>query len=338
MLKMKNQLSVICFVLLFIQNISSQETEKSEEEKDFIYMMTYEMTKELFKKSDYFYKSQKLEIDKNLIKSINSKETIISSIDSLDQNAKVFLKDGRAKYIVLESKFPSYFEPEKLDIISIKLSKNQLINKNNEVLNHINAESTSFSGLEVIKENQLDFSVQIDDKVSGTVSYQVKFITDYAIQKVSKNDIGSIIKLNNNEYELIEIFDNKIVLKPNLNENLTLSEINIRCINLDETGGNEFIPYSYKELKVLEQKDPKYKNAKTLASSISLIDENIYNQFKQNKDLDIERFKKEISIKKLLDKTISGKYIIIETIAPLNNDVIFYEPIYGVNKIIRVEL
>ena len=50
-----------------------------------------------------------------------------------------------------------------------------------------------------------------------------------------------------------------------------------------------------------------------------------------------EEIKKIIPIL-VMDTNLSGKYLVLEVPAPINNEVLLYEPIYGVNKIIKVKL
>ncbi|MDO6761891.1 hypothetical protein Q4566_16915 [Tamlana sp. 2_MG-2023] len=317
---MKVKFNLLLILVLISQFTYSQKSDMSKEQKDFMYSMKFEMTKDLFRKPEYDFKSQKIDIDKKYLKSNKTKESIITSIEYFEKNAKLEIKNEGNKKIEIQSDFPDNFIPEKHGVISIEIEESKLFGNNNTQLEPSKSGSTSF-GLHVFHSNQLSFNSKFDENLTGEVFYSVKFITDYSTKRVSKKDIGKTVKLNESEYQLIDIFENKIVLKPNLDEKLTINDIKVKCINLDSTD----------EMELVSKTDPSWITS-------SLIDENIYQLFKENKDLTIETYKNKYSLEVLMDKSLSGKYFILEVAAPIKNDIILYEPIYGVNKIIKVKL
>lgn len=315
---MKLRLNLLILIVLTSQFIHSQKSEMPKEQKDFMYSMKFEMLKDIFKKPEYDFKSRNLDIDKNFVKSNKTKESIISSIEYFEKNAKLEITNERTKKIKLQSNFPESFMPEKLNVISIKIEENKLFGNENIPLETLNASSTSF-GINVTQSNQLSFDSKFDKNLTGEVSYRIKFITDYSSKKISKEDIGKTINLSESQYKIIDIFENKIVLKSNLKETLTINDLKIKCISLDKKGKMELFSENW-------------------SMSSSLIDEKIYQFFKENKELDIETCRNKFTFEKLMDDKLLGKYIILEVPAPIENEVILYEPIYGVNQIINVKL
>ncbi|KAB1155137.1 hypothetical protein F7018_11700 [Tenacibaculum aiptasiae] len=314
-MKFKSFLLTLLFITHFIH---SQQTEISEEQKDFIYKMKFDMTKKLFEKPKYNFKNQKLDLNKKLIKSNKTKKLIIESINFFEKNAKLKIINEKTKSINLVSNFPSNFVVENPNIISIELLELKLLGNNNTLLKTLNAESTSF-GTYIIKSNQLSFDSKFDKNLTGEVSYRIKFITSYSSIKVSKKDIGKTIKLSNDEYKLIDLFENKLILKSNLNENSTINDLEIKCISINKKG----------TMELFSQNSP--------ASSL-LIKKEIYHLLKENKNFNIKVYKNKLPFQELMDNKLSGKYIVLELPAPIENEVILYQPIYGVNKTIKVKL
>ncbi|QCE42765.1 hypothetical protein [Psychroserpens sp. NJDZ02] len=298
---MKTKFNLLIFLILISQSIYSQKSEMPKEQKDYILSMKFEMTQDLFKKPKYDFKSQNLDFDKKFLKSNKTKESIISSIKHLEQNSKLEIKNERTKSIELRSSFPKNFVQEEFQVISIKIAETNLFGNNN------------------IQSNQLSFDSEFDKNLTGEVSYNVKFITNYSKEKISKIDIGKTIELSGNEYKIIDIYENKIVLKSNLDEKLTIDDIKVKCINLNKNGKMELV-------------------SDTFNMSSSLIDEKIYKLFKDDKDLSLDNYKSNFSFETVMNEELIGKYIIMELPAPIENEIILYEPIYGVNEKITVKL
>ncbi|WP_165750581.1 hypothetical protein [Cellulophaga sp. Z1A5H] len=316
---MKTKFNLLIFLILISQSIYSQKSEMPKEQKDYILSMKFEMTQDLFKKPKYDFKSQNLDFDKKFLKSNKTKESIISSIKYLEQNSKLEIKNERTKSIELRSSFPENFVQEEFQVISIKIAETNLFGNNNIPLKTMKSKSTSFNGLNIIQSNQLSFDSEFDKNLTGEVSYNVKFITDYSKEKISKINIGKTIKLSGNEYKIIDLYENKIVLKSNLDEKLTIDDIKVKCINLNKDGKMELV-------------------SDTFNMSSSLIDEKIYKLFKEDKNLSLDNYKSNFSFETVMNEELIGKYIIMELPAPIENEIILYEPIYGVNEKITVKL
>lgn len=314
-IRMKKKVYLLLILVFISQIIHSQKTEIPEKEKNLFYSFVFEKTKKLFKKPEYNFKSQKLELDRKFIKSNKPEDSIISSIKYFEKNSKLEIKNNS---IMLISNFPDNFISEDLDVISIKLEENKLFGNNNTPLKITKSESTTF-GKNINKSNFLSFDSKFDENLKGEVSYRIKFITDYSFKKISKKDIGKTIKLSKNHYEIIDIFENKIILKSNLSDKSTIRDLEIKCISLDKNGEMELI-------------------SEIPSISSSLINQEIYHLLKKDKDLSIDIYKNKIPFEELMDDSLLGKYIILERPAPIDNEIILYQPIYGVNKIIKVKL
>ena len=326
--------TIVLITLLFLSNLIFGQ---NKEVDNFWYTASYEMTKDLFKKSNNFYKIKKLDIDKTLIKPTSSTEEILRAINFLNNNGKLLLEKDQTKYLVFESELPEVFKTEKNEVYTFNLVKNNLQFENGSSLNLMDANSLSI-GLNFSYRSQIESETNLEDKLSGTIVYQAKFISDYATKTISKKEIGTQFELNDKKYLIVDIFDNKLVIKPLSKELLDLESINLKTIVLDDKGENEFVSFSYNELETLEKTNPKYKGAKSFSSSVSLINENMYNEFKKDSGVNLEQFKKMISLEELKDPSLTGKYIIYELLAPIENDIIIYEPIYGISKTIEIKL
>jgi len=341
---------IIC--IFFLSHSYAQKKEMTEEESEFVYHLLYDMNKGIFEKPIYAFKTEKFDLDKKFIKSKSSLNDILSSIDSLEENARISLEKVRYGYnIILETKFPSYFHEDEVNsIISLNVKESGLRNNSNELLEIMNGGGTSIntvlnyryedgketdlSYLSVHRQTQVKNSDSVIEPISGYLLYSVKFVTDYSFKRILIKDIGSSFTLNNTKYLVRDIFENKIVLEVDSLYNNETADIQL--INLGDENGTELVSYPYFELVKLAETDEKYKNAKSFSLLKMTIEKSMYNLFKSQPDITLEEFKEKFSKEELRNQDMTKELLILETSAPIGKGVILYEAIYGVDEEIRV--
>ncbi|WP_202702228.1 hypothetical protein [Flavobacterium sp. UGB4466] len=342
---------IVLILLSFSLSVFSQKKQPSKEEKDMIYEMTYNINKEIFKTPDFPFKKVNRKMDEIQKKAIQSMEVINSSIDTIISRGVLKLEKSEYGYdLLFTSRFPSYFkENDETTIVDFHPVTSKLFNSKKELIEIQHIGGTSF-GMEVLykykngKEINLNFTTlrkqdQINNavnfknnnelsEINGSVVYNIKFITDYSQVKLSKKDIGSTFKLNNNEYKLVDVINNVILIEavdPNSDQ-----EINMRLVNYDELG-NVLITYGQKEMEDLKKKNKKINDERAGLSDIrGNISKPVFEAFKATPTMSFEEFKKTFTIDEVINE--KRKYIFIQTIAPIKNDFILYEPVYGINR------
>ncbi|WP_264526271.1 hypothetical protein [Flavobacterium sp. N502536] len=342
---------IVLILMSFSLSVFSQKKQPSKEEKDMIYEVTYNVNKEIFKAPNFPFKKVKGKMDEIQKKAIQSAEVINSSIDTII--ARGILKLEKSKYgydLLFNSRFPSYFkENDEPSIVDFHPVTSKLFNLKKELIEIQHVGGTSFgseflykykNGKEVNlnfttlrKQDQINNAIDFKnnnelDEIKGSVVYNIKFITDYAQVKLSQKDIGSTFKLNNIEYNLVDVINNVVLIEAvDLNSDRNNK---MRLINYDELG-NVLVNYSYNELAELKKKNKKINDERAGFGDVrGNISKRVFEALKANPTMSFEEFKKLFTIDDIINE--KKNYIFIQTIAPIKNDFVLFEPIYGIDR------
>jgi hypothetical protein len=349
--KKKSMNRIVLILMGFSLSMFSQKKQPSKEEKDMIYEITYDASKEIFKVPDFPFKKVSSKIDEIQKKAIQSVEVINSSIDTLISRGVLKLEKSEYGYnLLFSSRFPSYFkENDEVSIVDFYPVTSKLFNLKKELIEIQNVGASSFGSESFYKfkngkETNLNFTTlrkqdQINNAVNfknnnelseikGSVIYNIKFITDYSQVKLSQKDIGSTFKLNNIEYNLVDVINNVILIEAvDLNSD---RKNEIHLVNYDETG-NVLVNYSDKEVAELKKKNKKINDERAGFSDIrGNVSKRVFDTFKANPTLTFEEYKTTFTIDDVINE--KRKYIFIQTIASIKNDFVLYEPIYGIDR------
>ncbi|MCV9933994.1 hypothetical protein OIU80_17060 [Flavobacterium sp. LS1R47] len=343
---------IVLILMGFSLSVFSQNKEPSKEEKEMIYKITYEISKATFKVPDFPFKKVNRRIDEIQKKIIQSEEVINSSVDTLISRGVLKLEKSEYGYdLLFNSRFPSYYkENEEVYIVDFHPVTSKLFNLKKELIEIKNVGGTSF-GSEFMgkykngkvtnlnyttlrKQDQVNNAVNFKNnnelsEIQGSVIYNIKFITDYSQVKLSQKDIGSKFRLNDIEYKLIDIINNVVLIEVVDSKNLDRNN-KIHLINYDEIG-NVLVNYSDKEVAELKKKNKKINDKRAGYSDLSgNVNKRVFDAFKANPAMTFEEYQKTFTIDDIVNQ--EGKYIFIETIAPIKNDFVLYEPIYGIER------
>ena len=348
----KNMNRIVLILMGFSLSMFSQSKHPSKEEKDMIYKITYNASKEIFKVPDFPFKKVNSKIDEIQKKAIQSTEVISSSIDTLISRGVLKLEKSEYGYnLLFNSRFPSYFkENEEVTIVDFHPVTSKLFNLKKELIEIQNVGASSF-GIESFfknkngkttdltfttlrKQDQINNAVNFKNnnelsEIKGSVIYNIKFITDYSQVKLSQKDIGSTFKLNNIEYNLVDIINNVILIEVvDLKNSDRKNEIHL--INYDEMG-NVLVNYNNQELAELKKNNKKVNDERAGFSDLKGdISKHVFDAFKANPAMTFEEYQKTFTIDDIIKQ--ERKYIFIQTIAPIKNGFVLYEPIYGVDR------
>ena len=342
---------IVLILMGFSLSVFSQKKEPSKVEKDMIYEITYNAGKEIFKAPDFPFKKVNRKMDEIQKKPIQSVEVINSSIDTIISRGVLKLEQSKYGYdLLFNSRFPSYYkENDEVAIVDFHPVTSKLFNLKKELIEIQHVGGTSF-GIEFLykykngKEVNLNFTTlrkqdQINNEVNfknnnelaeiqGSVVYNIKFITDYSQVKLSQKDVGSTFKLNNIEYNLVAVINNVVLIEAvDLNSD---RDNKIRMVNYDELG-NVLVTYTNSEMADLKKKNKKINDERAGFSDIrGNISKRVFDTFKVNPTMTFEEYKKMFTIDDIINE--KRKYIFIQTIAPIKNDFVLYEPIYGIDR------
>jgi hypothetical protein len=349
---------IVLILMSFSISMFSQKKEPSKEEKNMIYEINYNVSKSIFKVPDFPFKKESRKIDEIQKKAIQSTEVINSSIDTLISRGVLKLEKSQYGYdLLFNSRFPSYFkENDEVSIVDFHPVTSKLFNLKKELIEIQNVGGTSF-GIESFfkykngkttdltfttlrKQDQINNAIDFKNnnelsEIKGSVIYNIKFITDYSQVKLSRKDIGSTFKLNNIEYNLVDVINNVILIEAvDLKNSDRKNEIHL--INYDEMS-NVLVNYSYQELEQLKKKNKKINDErKGFGNLKGNISKRVFDVFKSNPAITFEEYKKIFTIDDVLAVNEKSKYIFIETIAPIKNDFVLYEPIYGIDRTFEI--
>ncbi|WP_281323208.1 hypothetical protein [Flavobacterium aestivum] len=342
----------IVLVLMGVSlSVFSQKKQPSEEEKKMIYEITYNASKEIFKVPDFPFKKVNRKIDEIQKKIIQPTEVVNSSVDTLISRGVLKLEKSEYGYdLLFNSRFPAYYkENDEVSIVEFHPVTSKLFNLKKELIEIMNIGGTSFgsesfykfkNGKEINlnfttlrKQDQINNAIDFKNnnelsEIKGSVIYNIKFITDYSQVKLSQKDIGSTFKLNNIQYNLVDVINNVILIEATDLNSDRKNEIHL--INYDEIG-NVLINYSDREVAELKKKNKKINDERAGFSDIrGNVSKRVFDAFKANPIMTFEEYKKTFTIDDVIND--KRKYIFIQTIAPIKNDFVLYEPVYGIDR------
>ena len=173
--------------------------------------------------------------------------------------------------------------------------------------------------------NPVRDSLKADSLCTGSATYKIKIITGYDSIRCTKKDISKIIKLNGAGFRIVKVIDNKVVLAI-LQNNEGLYESGV--VSFDSIG-KSFIHRA-------KFKDFLYARSDSVAHIGSfVISGELYDLIEKNPEMTLAENKKRMT-----DHPTSQKhqdYLILETDTPLTNDFLIYSPIYGFEKMLKLE-
>ena len=349
---------IVLILMSFSLSVFSQKKAPGKEEKEMIYGITYGTSKAIFNVSDFPYKRSSKKTDEIQKKPIQSIEVLNSSVDTLIARGVLKLEQSEHGYdLLFNSRFPSYYkENDEVALVDFHPVTSKLFNLKKELIEIQNVGGTSF-GSEFLykykdgkninlnfttfrKQDQINNAVNFKNnnelsEIKGSVIYNIKFITDYSQVKLSLKDAGKIFKLNNIEYNLLAIVNNTIVFEAVDIKNSDRKN-QIRLINYDEAG-NVLVTYSDSEMAALKKKNKKINDERAGMSDLKgNISKNVFDTFKANPSITLEEYQKTFSIEDIISE--KKKYIFIQTIAPIKNEFVLYEPIYGIDRNFEINL
>ncbi|WP_394773703.1 hypothetical protein [Flavobacterium sp.] len=342
---------IVLILMSFSLSIFSQQKELGEKEKELIYQITYNASKEIYKAPDFPFKKVNKEIDEIQKKIIQSKEVINSSVDTLISRGVLKLEKSEYGYnLLFDSRFPSYYkQDDEVSIVNFHLVTSKLFNLKKELIEiknigatsfgsefsykYSNGKNTNYNYTTLHKQDQINNVVDFKNnnelsEIKGSVVYNIQIITDYAQVKLSQKDIGKTFKLNNIEYNLVDVINNVILIEAvDLSSN---KKHKIQLVNYDETG-NVLVTYSNREMEQLKKKNKKINGERAGMSDVrGNISKLVFDVFKANPAMTFEEYKKTFTIENIINE--KRKYIFIQTVAPIKNSFTLYEPIYGIDR------
>lgn len=352
---MKNKIVLTVFFLsLFSQMFSGQEHKPTKEEIDFIWEFSFMLNKEVLKKPECFFKEKPFVEEDIFIKTKNNLKTLEVATDSLEKNAKIQLKkDEKSSNIILNSKFPSFYNEGKANennIIKVDVYKSELRNSKGDSIalrggggisfgvstfyEYKNDKETNLEFSTLNRQSQVKYQNKVIEPIKGNVKYLIKYVTAYDKIRLSKNDTGKKFTLNNKDYILKYVFDNKVIIEK---EGISLDD-EIDIINLSKNGLNKLVPLSTEEFSK-ENKKKRESEISSLGTIKSTFTKESFDYFKNNPDITLDDFKKAFPVEKLLnEKKQNPEYLLIAISSPIDNDFILYMPIYGYKRIINVKM
>jgi len=294
-----------------------------------IYQFKYEMSKEFKKQPNYKIIHKKYNPDDIYIKTKSEKEILQNSADAFAEKANITIekKDNDQVDIILNSQFPPYLKEKLFDLVKLNSIKSNLFNSK---MDKVELSKSSFNNLGGKFKNDSNTELEYqtiqnqtithknkETNLTGSLFYEISFLTDYSILKLDKSKIGSIIELNNLKYELVEISMNKVVLKKLYDTNY---ENNIKLLIFDKK--NELIVFD--------------ENSKNSLISTEECEKSYFEFISQNENYTLEEFTKQNKFENIISE--KGLYLVLAGVSNIENVFILYEPIYGVKKEFEVKM
>ena len=287
------------------------------------------MSKEYKKQPNYKTISKKYNPEDIYIKTKSTKQILQNSANSFAEKANISIekKDNNQADIILNSEFPTYLKEELFSLVKLNSVKSNLFNSKMDKVELSKSSFNNYGGkfkndsnteLEYQTiQNQTITRKNKEINLTGSLFYELSFLTDYSILKLDKTKIGSVIELNNLKYELVEIRTNKVVLKKLYDTNY---ENNIKLLIFDKN--NELIVFD--------------ENSKNSLISIEECEKNYFEFITQKENYTFEEFKKQNKFENIISQ--NGLYLVLAGVSNIENNFILYEPIYGVKKEFEVKI
>lgn len=294
-----------------------------------VFQYTYEMSKEYHNKPAYSFKTKKYVPEKLFITSKCSADVLQKSANLLAQNAVLSIreKDRNQVDVMFDAQFPPEYNCESFGLVKLQSVGSNLYNSKSKKIELSDSGFLNLGGkfkedsntaLEYQTINKQSITLDNKDaKLKGSISYELSFLTDYSILKLNKSNVGSTIEINGLKYQLVEVYNNKVILKK---ENKSTLENNIKLLIFNKN----------KELLVYDED-----------SSNSLIysqacGQEYFDFISKNKNYTFEEYKKQLSLKDIVTK--ESLFIVLQGVGDIENDFILYEPKYELKKQFDVKL
>lgn len=277
--------------------------------------------------------------------------------DSLQKSGTLKMEnDTKGFALSIELKFPAlYNSPKNTSSIynlnntglnktmKLTLFESQLYNSVNQKLKVKSSSFTNFgrriprTTTEKVRKHQVDpnyismsnpisDSIKADSLYTGSATYKIKIITGYDSIRCTKRDISKIIKLSGATYQLVTVFDNKVVLDILQDKG---NSIELGVVSFDSIG-KSFIHHA-------KFSDFLYAQSDSVAHvRTSIISKRSYDLIKSNPTMTIAEYKKRMSDHPSNQK--QQNYVILETDTPLTHDFLIYSPTYGFDKLLELKL
>ena len=315
---------ITILIILLIHTKYSQVTEKN---RELISKTLYSRFKNIFEKSNFISKEE------NYKESDFYNDT--ANINQIDSCIKIIRKTA---YLEIKKKYNDYslFFTSKLthkyggqinDHLKINLKKSNLSDESGRQFS-IGNQHNSSNGYE-----KIEFRTNVKSKygssshINGEVIYDIRFLIDYDIVELTNENIGEKFILNECEFKLKAIIQNKIILEKFCSNGLVLKSINFSF------NGMVFKPYSYSELVKLKEKDDSVNLKKSFSQSTETVYKRVFDIFEKNPNISFEEFDKIMNIQTLNNLKKEDKYIVINSVNEFKNKFILYTPIYKTETI-----
>lgn len=329
-------LSLCCLVPLFGQEIDSEKLKQIE----IFERMTYEMNADVFKKNNYY---SKIESDYKFPWQDKkySSEQLKNALDSLAKNASINIKESSNLTLEFDSRFPTGINSELLDVFKLNLKSSQIKGPKGELViikkvghtwfgskfasGNKNGKQYSYNWKTVTKS----FNVSTNEatkELKGELLFKASFIEGYDYVKINKSNIGASFTINNYEFEVIDFFENKVVLHFKNN----VDNVNFSFVNVDDNGG-KIAQIAYFDFVELKRKDASIPaDASPLPEGTSTMYKENYKLFKSNPNLSFQEFKKIVRPKfikimqsknprEIIEKAWGAKYLIFSSTDKMQN-------------------
>ncbi|WP_378186755.1 hypothetical protein ACE939_00175 [Aquimarina sp. W85] len=351
---MKSTIFLMSFVLFY--NLSFSQETPTTEQLEMIYQFSYEINKGLFETPVYAYKQKTFDYNERFKKNSIPQDSMFMALDSVVKNASIKVEKGSFGYnLILESEFPSIGEfGEDYGNMEVELTNTEILTGDQDTIkvqtigggtsfgggfnySNINGKEINYNYRTLNKQSQILSDIDSTMVFKGKAQYKFSFLTDYEVIRLSKANIGEKFKLGADEYVLIDVFDNKIVLEKVITEGID-SDIDIDIINLSKNGKKEFRSYPLFELEELKKKNKKYKDVQSFASSRMGIYKKNYDIFKNKKDITLDEFKQLLPLENLKKLKKERQYTILAGPAPFDHNFLLYIPVFDVERTFEVHL
>lgn len=328
----------------------AQQEEISQE--DLIYAILYETSKAPFGTPTYAYKLKDFDKAKLFAKSQNSSGVLQNALDYLAANAKI-VQETRSSGMTLrvESHFPNGFDEDRILTVSeidlksanVKDATGKTIEVpnfsggnmfGNEFKDVAGNPAESYNYRTFNMSNSTKYGQKTEGALSGEMTYVAMFLTDYAIVRLTAKDVGKQFELNGNQFKVIAVYDNKMVLDC-LSGKAADFVSKLYAYNLKGGGkqictGLDFEEYDEKGISMMDEN-----LARRGKMSVA---KDMFEIFRKNPEITFEEFKKIMPMEKLSKRDAKDQYLLINSIAPIDGELIIYEEIYNIQKEFTVGL
>lgn len=230
--------------------------------------------------------------------------------------------------LVFTGKLTDRFNKQSNDILSIDLIENKLLKANGEQLELKNFYDVNCGYGKISFKTSIKSNYTLNEKISGFLEFELNYLIGYDKIELTLKDIGKTITLNKCQYKIINIKGNEIVL-----DKICEYENELKVINFNNKG-EVAKPYSYMEVMKMVKNDSTIamesfntNNRKTYKM--------VYDLFEKRPTITFKEFKEIFTSQKLIEMKEYGQYIIVKNIAPFENKIILYSPLFQ-SEIIKV--